>query len=226
MTAGKVSKDSGTKAPASFRAEFLASADSLLSPPDFAPACPNCTSVGNILAQVPETQAQTGFVISPFFMASTMPYSFVPPSSPSTTIILTSSIFSNLSTWSRNVDPGYTSPPIAIPSKRPLVVLERMLYISFERPPDFETNPTEPGLYSLHAMMLSTVPAVSPILKDPAWMPPTVAGPMMTLPSLLAAARSLRTSLMGTPSAMITTVRIEGIWRASRELEKALRWEA
>ena len=45
---------------------------------------------------------------------------------------------------------------------------------------DLDTKPTDPGLYSLHWIMLSMVPAVSPILKAPAWTPPTVAGPMMT----------------------------------------------
>ena len=33
---------------------------------------------------------------------------------------------------------------------------------------DFETKPTDPGLYNLHWMILSIVPAVSPILKAPA----------------------------------------------------------
>jgi hypothetical protein len=42
---------------------------------------------------------------------------------------------------------------------------------------DLETKPTEPGLCSLQCIMLSNVPAVSPILKAPAWMPPTVEGP-------------------------------------------------
>ena len=45
---------------------------------------------------------------------------------------------------------------------------------------DLETNPTDPGLYSLHWIILSIVPAVSPILKAPAWIPPTVAGPRTT----------------------------------------------
>lgn len=45
---------------------------------------------------------------------------------------------------------------------------------------DLETKPTDPGLYNLHWIMLSIVPAVSPILKAPAWMPPTVAGPRTT----------------------------------------------
>lgn len=45
---------------------------------------------------------------------------------------------------------------------------------------DLETKPTDPGLYSLQWIMLSIVPAVSPILKAPAWIPPTVAGPITT----------------------------------------------
>jgi hypothetical protein len=36
-------------------------------------------------------------------------------------------------------------------------------------PPDLETKPTLPGRYSLQAMMLSSVPAVSPIRNAPAW---------------------------------------------------------
>ena len=55
------------------------------------------------------------------------------------------------------------------PSYSPSVALDRTLYISLDMPPDLETNPTEPGLCSLHAMMFSKVPAVSPILKAPAW---------------------------------------------------------
>ena len=40
-------------------------------PPDLAPACPNCTSLLNSLAQVPLTQATTGFRILPSFSAAT-----------------------------------------------------------------------------------------------------------------------------------------------------------
>lgn len=101
--------------------------------------------------------------------------------------------------------------PLFLTSNNPFVLLERMLYISFESPPDFDTNPTLPGRYNLQAMMFSTVPAVSPILKAPAWIPPTVAGPMMTFPSLFAKAIILLTSLIGTPSAMITTCRRESL---------------
>jgi hypothetical protein len=43
------------------------------------------------------------------------------------------------------------------------------LYISLDMPPLLDTKPTEPGRCSLQAMMLSMVPAVSPILKAPAW---------------------------------------------------------
>ena len=46
---------------------------------------------------------------------------------------------------------------------------DRTLYISLLMPPDLETKPTEPGLWSLHDTMLSMVPAVSPILKAPAY---------------------------------------------------------
>ena len=42
------------------------------------------------------------------------------------------------------------------------------LYISLDMPPDFETKPTEPGRYSLHDIILSSVPAVSPTLNAPA----------------------------------------------------------
>jgi len=49
-------------------------------------------------------------------------------------------------------------------------------------PPDLLTKPTEPGRCSFDEQMFSIVPPVLPILKAPAAMPPTVAGPMMTLP--------------------------------------------
>jgi hypothetical protein len=44
------------------------------------------------------------------------------------------------------------------------------LYISLDMPPDFETKPTDPGRYSLHDIMLSSVPAVSPTLNAPAYL--------------------------------------------------------
>eukprot|EP01139_Manchomonas_bermudensis_P023587 Amastigsp_a841279_504.p5 type:complete len:143 gc:universal Amastigsp_a841279_504:537-109(-) len=63
--------------------------------------------------------------------------------------------------------------------------------------------------------MFSEVPAVSPILNAPAWTPPTVAGPMIVLPTRVALAISLRVSFSGTPSAIITTVRIDAWSSAS-----------
>ena len=52
-------------------------------------AWPNCTSDLKSRAQVPLTQATTGLFTFPCFRASTREYSSLPPSSPSTTIILT-----------------------------------------------------------------------------------------------------------------------------------------
>ncbi|KAA6418373.1 MAG: hypothetical protein FRX49_11629 [Trebouxia sp. A1-2] len=54
------------------------------------------------------------------------------------------------------------------PSYRPFVALDSTLYISLDIPPDLDTKPTEPGLYSLQATMFSRVPAVSPIRNAPA----------------------------------------------------------
>mmetsp|Transcript_22262 Transcript_22262/g.61545 ORF Transcript_22262/g.61545 Transcript_22262/m.61545 type:complete len:252 (-) Transcript_22262:524-1279(-) len=174
------SNEPGTTAPASFSAAFLACADSP-APPLRAPAWPNCTSLLNSCAQVPLTQATTGFVMDPAFSASTTPYSSWPPSSPKITIILISSICWYLRQWSERVEPGKVSPPIAMPSNRPSVVRASVLYISLDMPPLLLTNPTLPGRCSLQSMMFSRVPAVSPILNAPACTPPTVAGPMMTL---------------------------------------------
>lgn len=56
-----------------------------------------------------------------------------------------------------------------LPSYRPFVALDKTLYISLDMPPDLDTKPTDPGLYSLQATMFSRVPAVSPILKAPAY---------------------------------------------------------
>ena len=63
-------------------------------PPLLAPAWPNCTSLLKRVAQVPETQATTGFVILPSLSASTSEYSSVPPSSPSTIMSLIWGMFS------------------------------------------------------------------------------------------------------------------------------------
>ena len=54
------------------------------------------------------------------------------------------------------------------PSYRPSVVRARTLYISLDMPPLLDTKPTEPGRCSLHATMLSRVPAVSPMRNAPA----------------------------------------------------------
>lgn len=70
--------------------------------------------------------------------------------------------------WSDSVDPGKLSPPMAMPSYSPSVARASTLYISFDMPPDLETKATEPGRCSRQAMMLSSVPAVSPILNAPA----------------------------------------------------------
>ena len=74
----RVSKLSGTCAPAASKALFLASAVSL-SPLAQAPAWPNWTSEVNILAQVPIHQATTGLKRRPVLMASQMEYSSIPP---------------------------------------------------------------------------------------------------------------------------------------------------
>ena len=79
---GISSKVSGTWKPASFIDLFFIAA---VSSCEFAndPACPNWTSVLNMLAQVPIAQATMGFVISPFLTASMTLYSSTPPTSPS-----------------------------------------------------------------------------------------------------------------------------------------------
>src|SRR4030065_2423451 len=64
-------------------------------------------------------------------------------------------------------------------------------------------------------MMFSIVPPALPILKQPAFTPPTVAGPIMTFPRALALAVSSFIRLSGTPSAIITMVLIWGIASAS-----------
>ena len=48
-----------------------------------------------------------------------------------------------------------------------------------------------------------------PILNAPAWIPPTVAGPITTLFNFLAIAIKRLASLIGTPSAIITTYKIK-----------------
>ena len=81
--------------------------------------------------------------------------------------------------WSMNVEQGYLSPPMATPSYTPLVWCDMMLFNSFDIPPERETYATAPGLYSLLCRMLSIMPPVLPILKQPGVIPPTVAGPMI-----------------------------------------------
>src|SRR4030065_2110566 len=66
-------------------------------------------------------------------------------------------------------------------------------------------------------MMFSIVPPALPVLKQPAFIPPTVAGPMITFPRALALAVTNFIRLSGTPSAIITIVRICGMANASSE---------
>jgi len=68
---------------------------------------------------------------------------------------------------------------MAMPSYVPLVASERMLLSSFDMPPDLDTYATEPARYSLDERMLSIMPPVLPMRKQPGLMPPTVAGPMI-----------------------------------------------
>ncbi len=67
------------------------------------------------------------------------------------------------------------------------------------------------------------VPAVLAILKQPALMPPTVAGPITILFSCLAVAAISRARLSGTPSAIITTVLMVLAFSASIDVLYALR---
>lgn len=48
-----------------------------------------------------------------------------------------------------------------------------MLFNSLDMPPERDTYATLPGRYSLEAKMLSSIPPVLPILKQPGLMPPT-----------------------------------------------------
>mmetsp|Transcript_17361 Transcript_17361/g.29727 ORF Transcript_17361/g.29727 Transcript_17361/m.29727 type:complete len:270 (-) Transcript_17361:360-1169(-) len=222
MAASKPSYESGTTAPASRRAAFLACADSS-SEPLRAPACPNCTSLLNRAAHVPLTHDTTGLVTDPALSASTTPYSSRPPSSPRMTIILTWGMCWYLRQWSDKVEPGKVSPPMAMPSNKPSVARASTLYISLLMPPLLLTKPTLPGLCSLHVTAFSSVPAVSPILNAPACTPPTVAGPRMTLLCMRAYAIMCLVSRSGTPSAMTAMVRMVGCFKASIEDSNALR---
>ncbi len=74
--------------------------------------------------------------------------------------------------------------------------------------------------------MFSIVPAVLPMRKAPAAMPPTVAGPMTILPCFLAVRLMIRDCLSGTPSAMTATTRMLSSERASIVVSKAERCEA
>jgi hypothetical protein len=74
--------------------------------------------------------------------------------------------------------------------------------------------------------MLSIVPAVFPILKEPALSPPTVAGPMIHFCFALAVAAMIRVCRSGMPSAMTAIVRIVSVAMASIVESKAERCEA
>ena len=50
-----------------------------------------------------------------------------------------------------------------------------ILLSSFDIPPDLDTYATLPGRYSFDANMLSIMPPVLPILKQPGFTPPTYA---------------------------------------------------
>ena len=97
-----------------------------------------------------------------------------------------------------------------------------MLYPSFDNPPDTETKPTDPGRYNFVSRMFSTVPAAFPILNDPGLIPPTVAGPITHFFFCLAILAIFLTSRCGTPSAIMMTVRMVLVSRASRVLSAQL----
>ena len=128
---------------------------------------------------------------------------------------LTAGFFWNLIRWSKKSEPGNLSPPIAIPSTIPSAFLAMMFESSLNSPPDLVTSPQEPGLWSFDLTMFSRVPPAFPILKAPAAIPPTVAGPIIHLPSAFALAAISLASLSGIPSAVIAIVLIVGILRAS-----------
>ena len=63
-----------------------------------------------------------------------------------------------------------------------------------------------PGRYSFDEMILSIIPPVLPILKQPGLIPPTVAGPMMVTRFSFACLLMLLVMFSGIPSAMIAMV--------------------
>ncbi|MPC18271.1 hypothetical protein E2C01_011149 [Portunus trituberculatus] len=56
--------------------------------------------------------------------------------------------------------------------------------------------------------MLSIMPPVLPILKQPGLIPPTVAGPIIDTPNSVAFLIRIRVMFSGMPSAMMAIVRI------------------
>lgn len=77
-TCGSYLNVSGTINPAPRIALFSALAVSMVEL-TMKPACPNCTSVVNILVQVPIAQVTVGLLMMPSFTASMTRYSLIPP---------------------------------------------------------------------------------------------------------------------------------------------------
>lgn len=65
-----------------------------------------------------------------------------------------------------------------------------------------------PGLYNFECRILSIIPPVLPILKEPGFKPPTVAGPMIVTFFLLAIRINFLVMFSGIPSAIMAIVRI------------------
>lgn len=65
-----------------------------------------------------------------------------------------------------------------------------------------------PGLYNFECKILSIIPPVLPILKQPGFKPPTVAGPMIVTFFWLASNINFLVMFSGIPSAMMAIVLI------------------
>lgn len=65
-----------------------------------------------------------------------------------------------------------------------------------------------PGRYNFECSILSIIPPVLPILKQPGLTPPTVAGPIMETPFSFANLIKIRVMFSGIPSAIMAIVRI------------------
>jgi hypothetical protein len=121
------------------------------------PACPNCTSVANILAQVPIAHATIGFLMMPFLDGVDDAVFFDTTDLAEEDEHLALRILFVTQEMVDECRAGVTITTDGDTLVSTIGDKRRMLLSSLDMPPDLETYPTEPARYSLEEMMLSII---------------------------------------------------------------------